>query len=319
MFAALAPDYNIEFARDVAAGLTRPRKTLSASWLYDALGSSLFEAITLLPEYGLTRADGRLLARHSPEIVKAANSPTLVVELGSGTGTKTRHVLTAAARHSHVRYVPIDISQAALDACVASLDDVDRVRVQPITGDYFYGLENALAERRRGEHVLVLFLGSTIGNFSSADRNSCLQRVRRCLNPGDSFLLGTDLIKSKEVLVRAYDDPLGVTAAFNLNLLARMNRELGGTFKIQQFAHEARWNERQSRIEMHLRSRIAQTVRIETLRLELKFERDETIWTESCHKFTAEQVRRLGSRAGWAKSEQWLDRDWGFAETLFTA
>jgi L-histidine Nalpha-methyltransferase len=162
-----------------------------------------------------------------------------------------------------------------------------------------------------------LFLGSTIGNFNRAEANSFMRELRRALLPGDSLLLGADLVKPRATLVRAYDDDAGVTAAFNLNLLARINRELGGDFNVRQFAHEARYNERQSRIEMHLRSKIAQTVRIEALELTVSFAAGETIWTESSHKFESEDIRQLGESAGWSVVNQWFDRDWGFAETLF--
>ncbi len=306
------------FARDVADGLTRKRlKTLPASWLYDEIGSALFEVITLLPEYGLTRADSNLLAGAAPEIVRAADRPRLFAELGSGSGTKTRFILQAAARHDPIAYLPIDISRAALAHCETTLSSVDGVRVEPIEATYLEGIEVALNHRRAGERAMILFLGSTIGNFNRSEAASLLRRLRARVQPGDSLLLGADLVKPREQLLRAYDDPTGVTAAFNLNLLARINRELGGEFDLAQFAHESRYNERWSRVEMHLRSRIAQKVRIDALKLTIAFERDETIWTESSHKFRAEEIACLGERAGWSCARQWVDREWGFAETLF--
>jgi len=319
MFAALAPDYNLDFARAVSAGLKRSQKSIPACWLYDELGSALFEAITLVPEYGLTRADGELLRDCSHDLIRAAGNPSLVVELGSGTGTKTRHILQAAAGRQRVRYFPIDISEAALRACEHALGDMEDVHLQPIEGTYFDGLERALSMRRANEPALILFLGSTIGNFSASERAAFLKRIYSNVRPGDSLLLGTDLVKPPDVLVRAYDDALGVTAAFNLNLLVRINRELGGNFDITSFRHEARYNERQSRIEMHLTSRAAQQVRINKLSLCVSFAKGETIWTESCHKFRREQVAQIGRRAGWKLTAQWIDDDWGFAETLLTA
>ena len=310
--------FNPEFAQAVADGLTRkPRKSLSASWLYDELGSALFEAITVLPEYGLTRADGQLLARASGEIVRDSGHPAIIVELGSGTGMKTRHVLAAAARFHPVEYRPIDISSAALDNCVKSLGGMERVQIEPIEGTYADGIKTAMRNRQPGQRALLLFLGSTIGNFRRSEATPFLRKMRASMRPGDHLLLGADLVKPREKLLAAYDDPVGVTAAFNLNLLARINRDLDGCFVIANFAHEARYNERHSRIEMHLRSRIRQDVWIGALDLNVSFAAGETIWTESSHKFHPEEIVRMGQRAGWRYARQWVDCDWGFAETLF--
>lgn len=315
---ALREQVNADFARAVADGLTRKRqKTLPPSWLYDEVGSALFETITVLPEYGLTRADGQLLARASGEIVRASRHPELIVELGSGTGTKTRHILAAAAESRHIEYRPIDISGAALENCAKILDGMNRVRIEPIEGTYLDGVDAAIQARVPGQRALLLFLGSTIGNFDRAEAASFLRRLRKRMQPGDSLLLGADLVKPREKLLAAYDDPIGVTAAFNLNLLARINRELDGEFDIAAFAHEARYNERWSRIEMHLRSRIAQEVWIGALDLTISFAAGETIWTESSRKFGAEEIVRMGERAGWRAVRQWTDCGWGFAETLF--
>jgi dimethylhistidine N-methyltransferase len=305
------------FARDVAEGLTRTRKTLPASWLYDEIGSALFEVITLLPEYGLTRADNDLLTSAAGEIVRAANQPRLIVELGSGTGTKTRAILQSAARRGPVLYFPIDISGAALDQCAKTVSSLQGVRTEPIEGTYLDGITRALSRRRVREHAMILFLGSTIGNFNRTQAASFLRQVRGHVQPGDFLLLGADLVKPRDRLLLAYDDPTGVTAAFNLNLLGRINRELGGHFDLARFAHEARWNDRLSRIEMHLQSRVAQKVAIDALDLTIAFARGETIWTESSHKFRVEEIAHLGERAGWSSVRQWLDRDWGFAEMLF--
>ncbi len=309
---------NPNFARAVAEGLTRRRqKTLPASWLYDEVGSALFEAITALPEYGLTRADGRLLDRAAGEIARASGHPELIVELGSGSGMKTRRILAAAAQTRRVQYRPIDISSAALDNCAKALDGMERVSVEAIEGTYLDGIEAAMEGRQPGQRVLLLFLGSTIGNFNRGEAALFLRRVRRRMRAGDHLLLGADLVKPRAKLLVAYDDPIGVTAAFNLNILARINRELDGGFQITNFAHEARYNERYSRIEMHLRSRKAQKVRIGALDLTVAFVAGETIWTESSHKFHPEEIGRLGERTGWRSVRQWVDCDWGFAETLF--
>lgn len=309
---------NADFAQAIADGLARKRqKTLPSSWLYDEVGSALFEVITVLPEYGLTRADGRLLARASGEIVRASGRPDLIVELGSGTGMKTRHVLVAAVQSRPVEYRPIDISGAALDNCANALGGIDGVRIEPIEARYLDGIDVAMRSRRPGQRVLLLFLGSTIGNFNRSEAALLLRRVRGRMQPGDHLLLGADLVKPRAKLLVAYDDPIGVTAAFNLNLLARINRELDGRFEIANFAHETRYNERYSRIEMHLRSRLAHKVRIGALDLTVSFAAGETIWTESSHKFRAAEIVRMGERAGWACVRQWVDCEWGFAETLF--
>ena len=302
------------FAMEVAEGLgTGGQKTLASSWLYDDIGSALFEVITLLPEYGLTRADAALLARYSGEIVREAGNPRIVIELGSGTGTKTRHLLSAALP---VEYFPIDISPGALASCASTLGEIRGVRVKPIEANYLEGIDLALA-RRKNEHAMILFLGSTIGNFNRTEAVSFLRNIRQRLKPGDSLLLGGDLVKPHARLISAYDDPSGVTAAFNLNILGRINRELGGRFDVRQFAHEARFNERRSRVEMHLRSRIKQSVEITDLNRTVCFDEDETIWTESSHKFQAHDLELMGVRSGWTPLGQWLDHEWGFAETLF--
>jgi L-histidine N-alpha-methyltransferase len=313
---------NPAFAQSVIDGLTQKgQKTLPPSWFYDEVGSALFEAITVLPEYGLTRAEAGLLSNAAHEILRTSNRPSLVIELGSGTGMKTRHILAAAAHYHTVHYLPIDISAAALDSCAKTLGAMERVSVKPIEATYLDGIDAALAgskERRQtGEPALLLFLGSTIGNFNRTQATSFLARIRKRMHPGDYLLLGADLVKPRAKLLSAYNDPIGVTAAFNLNLLARINRELDGHFELSQFAHEARFNERRSRIEMHLRSRIAQEVSIGALGLTIPFAAGETIWTESSHKFRPEDVSRIGQRAGWSCTRQWVECDWGFSETLF--
>jgi L-histidine Nalpha-methyltransferase len=318
--AAAALSVNPEFAQAVTEGLAGPgQKTLPPAWFYDTVGSALFEVITVLPEYGLTRSEALLLSTAAADVIQMSGRPPLIIELGSGSGTKTRHLLEAAARFQQdpTRYFPIDISRAALDTCAKILNNIDGVTIHSIEASYLDGIEAALAHRRPGESALLLFLGSTIGNFTPAEAQSFLTRIRQRMRPGDYLLLGADLVKPRERLLRAYDDPIGVTAAFNLNLLARINRELDGDFNLSRFAHEARWNEPESRVEMHLRSLAAQTVRIDSLDLNIPFAQDETVWTESSHKFRPEQLSPLGRRSGWTCVRQWLEPDWGFAETLF--
>src|SRR6202163_1837705 len=279
------------FAGDVRAGLLRPgQKELPSKYLYDEVGSALFEVISVLPEYGVTRADERLLERHAVDIVSRLKSHVLVAELGSGSGRKTRWILEALTRRQRTTYCPIEISPTALARCATELGQIEYVSIVGFERPYLDGLLAAAARRNKDDHLLVLFLGSTIGNFDRDAGEHFLTEVRRILFPGDALLLGTDLEKPLPQLLSAYDDPIGVTAAFNLNLLARINRELDGRFEISQFAHQARWSERHSRVEMHLRSRITQQVHIGALGIAIRFSAGETIWTESSHKFRAEEI-----------------------------
>ena len=227
-----APACNLtQFAYDVRHGLGRPgQKQLPPSYLYDELGSILFEAITMLSEYGLTRADARLLARHASEIAGSVPAGTLVAELGSGTGTKTRHVLEALGRRLPVDYYPIDVSAGALRACVAELEPV--ARVHAVNASYLEGLRRATRSRRPAQNLLLLFLGSTIGNFERESAARFLAEVRSLLSPGDAMLIGADLVKPVARMIEAYDDGIGVTSAFNKNMLARINRELGADFNL---------------------------------------------------------------------------------------
>lgn len=317
--AARALSFNPDFAHAVATGLSGSgQKTLPPAWFYDEIGSALFEVITVLPEYGLTRSEASLLSESAADMVDLAARPSLIIELGSGSGTKTRHILAAAARtKTPARYFPIDISAAALYGCARILQDVNGVTIHPVESTYLEGIDAALACRRAGESALILFLGSTIGNFTADEAQSFLGCVRKRMRQGDYLLLGADLVKPRDRLLRAYDDPLGVTTAFNLNLLARINRELGADFDLARFAHEARWNAGESRVEMHLRARVAQTARIDALDVTIPFAAGETIWTESSHKFRPEGVSRLGRRSGFVCVRQWTEPEWGFAETLF--
>jgi len=338
------------FASEVRAGLCRPgQKTLPSKYLYDALGSKLFEAISLLPEYGLTRADERILRRYSREIVRHIPKPAMVSELGSGSGRKTRWILTALSPETardltagkqpgvvvetlHPRvprsarcereplsYYPIEISRTALESCESELRDIEHISVVGVEREYLDGLREVAALRPEGTHLLVLFLGSTIGNFYSGADASFLRQVRRSLLPDDSLLLGTDLMKPLDQMLQAYDDPLGITAAFNLNLLTRINRELEGDFDLRQFEHAATFNEATGGIEMHIRSKREQVVRFRREDVSVEFGKGETIWTESCHKYTHESIRELAASSGFRVEAQWTDEEWPFAETLLLA
>ena len=287
--------------------------------MYDDVGSALFEVISFLPEYGLTRADERLLRRHAPDIVERLATPVAVAELGSGSGKKTRWILEALCRRQRTSYYPIEISRTALAMCARELSDIDSISILGFEREYLDGLLEVAAKRRPGQHLLVLFLGSTIGNFDRAAGVNFLREVRHILHPGDSMLLGTDLEKSTAQLTAAYDDSLGVTAAFNLNLLARINRELGADFDLNQFEHVARINCEARRVEMHLRSRRRQAVNIPEAELLIEFHEGETIWTESSHKYAPGEVFEIARAAGFFCEAQWIDEEWPFAESLLIA
>jgi dimethylhistidine N-methyltransferase len=305
---------------NLRAGLARPgQKELPSKFLYDDVGSALFEVISHLPEYGLTRADERLLQRHASEIVERLDAPVAVAELGSGSGKKTRWILEALSRWQRTFYYPVEISRSALLMCQRELSDIDSLSIVGFEREYLEGLLEVAAHRQRGQHLFVLFLGSTIGNFDRPAGIKFLTEVRRILEPGDSLLLGTDLEKSSSQLLKAYDDELGVTAAFNLNLLARINRELAADFDLGQFVHTARINDEARSVEMHLRSKRRQTVRIPAADLRVEFLEGETIWTESSHKYSADEVFQMARNAGFSCQAQWIDEQWPFAESLLIA
>jgi dimethylhistidine N-methyltransferase len=308
------------FAEDVREGLGRAgQKGLPSKYLYDEIGSALFELITKLPEYGLTRAEERILLRHSGDVAKRLTAHGMVVELGSGSGRKTRRILEALAPYRATTYCPIEISSTALENCERELDDLAHVSIVGFETEYLDGLSRAVARRRQGEGVVVLFLGSSIGNFDRGPGEDFLREIREALEPGDALLLGTDLEKPLAQLIAAYDDSLGVTAVFNRNLLARINRELGGDFDLARFEHVALYNARDRRIEMHLRSVEKQTVAIEGAHFRTVLQRDETIWTESCHKYGRDEAPQMAERTGFKCVAQWVDDEWAFAENLFVA
>ncbi len=311
----LAQALDTQFALDVRAGLTQPeQKTLPCRYLYDDIGSALFETITLLPEYGLTRADARIIEQHAEDLLDCLPSHLIVAELGSGSGAKTRTILQAVGKRQRALYYPIDVSAAALARCAKELSPMGIV--MPLEMSYLDGLRGVAALRAPGQHLLALFLGSTIGNFQPEAAIEFVDSIRQVLAPGDALLLGTDLVKPTAQLLDAYDDPTGVTAAFNLNLLGRINRQLQGDFDLRQFAHVIRYHEEAQRIEMHLRSRVYQIVSIRQADLIVDFAAGETICTEACHKFYREQVETMAGAAGFRLERQWVDEEWGFAENL---
>jgi L-histidine Nalpha-methyltransferase len=308
-----------EFATDVRAGLTKPQKELLSKYLYDDVGSALFEVISVLPEYGLTRADERLLRRNACEIVERLPTPLVVAELGSGSGKKTRWLLKALARRQPTAYCPIEISPTALAMCKRELGDIDAISILGFEREYLDGLAEVATRRKNNQFLLVLFLGSTIGNFDQPAGEKFLKEIRTILQAGDSLLLGTDLLKPIPQMLEAYADPLGVTAAFDLNLLARINRELDADFALDQFEHVARFNSGARSVEMHLRSKQAQTVTIREAGFSVRFAAGETIWTESSHKYSKGEVFRMARDAGFRCDAQWIDQEWPFAESLLVA
>ncbi len=316
MSASVKPQLS-SFAVDVIEGFSGPRqKSISPRYFYDDLGSTLFEAITLLSEYGLTRADERLLCRHATKIAAETGPLSLVAELGSGSGKKTRRLLEALAQTTDsLIYRPIDLSRAALDRCERELSDI--CAVNSVSGDWIDGLREVALSRNDDLPLLLLFLGSSIGNLDRACIPEFLRNLTFHLRPGDFFLLGADLIKSIDTMIAAYDDPTGVTAAFNLNILGRINRELEADFDLRAFAHEVRWNEQYRRIEMHLLSCQAQRIAIRACDLTVHFQAGETIWTESSHKFTESELEKYAFSSGFAPLATWIDPQWPFAETLW--
>ncbi|MFJ8862288.1 L-histidine N(alpha)-methyltransferase [Streptomyces sp. NPDC102451] len=298
---------------DVRSGLTRHPKTLPPKWFYDARGSDLFEEITRLDEYYPTRAEREILIARAGDIAAASGARTLI-ELGSGSSEKTKHLLDALpALHT---YVPVDVSESALaGAAEALLAERPGLSVHALVADFTHVLELPESPGPR----LVVFLGGTLGNLLPGERAEFLRSVRARLSPGDGLLLGTDLVKDEATLVAAYDDAAGVTAAFNRNVLAVVNRELGADFPLEDFAHVALWDPDNEWIEMRLRARRALTVKIRELDLVVQFEEGEELRTEISAKFREERVRDELAAAGLRLDQWWTDAAGRFALSLATA
>lgn len=324
------------FAADVRRDLALAPKQLQSKYLYDALGSSLFEAICRLPWYRVTRAESRLLRTHAADVVAAlgqadapdssdgsmpvASGVSMIVELGCGSGEKLIVLAEALqARGGSARVHLIDLSSQALEQTEERLTRLEHFSVVGHQSTYEEGLRRAAAARTGDGPLLVLLLGSNIGNFDAPAALDFLRRIRLALRPGDLLLLGADLVKPEADLLLAYDDPLGVTAAFNKNLLVRINRELGGTFDLAAFDHAALWNAGEQRIEMHLVSRVAQTVRIGAADATATFAPGEHIWTESSYKYEPDQIERMGVETGYGVTRQWIDDEARFALSLMRA
>ena len=304
-----------QMAADVAAGLTSTPKVLPPKYFYDARGSQLFDEITRLPEYYPTRAERSILRARAAEIAEATGARTLV-ELGSGTSEKTRLLLEALAAHGTLqRFVPFDVDPAVLGEASAQVaEEFGSLDVEPVVGDF----EQHLGELPGGPGRLLAFLGSTIGNLEPDVRRAFLADVRATLTDGDHFLLGTDLVKAPERLVAAYDDSRGVTAQFNKNVLAVLDRELGADFDLDAFDHVAVWDAEQEWIEMRLRSLRDQTVHVAGLDLTVELARGEEVRTEISAKFTPDRIRDELAAAGLRLTHLWTDEAGDFAVSLST-
>jgi L-histidine Nalpha-methyltransferase len=296
-------------AADVLRGLSQPRKYLPPKLFYDVRGSELFEQICELPEYYLTRTERAILERNIDVIAVAGGNVGSVVELGAGSASKTALLLHAMTRRNGlITYVPIDVSESALRVAARQLRArVPHLRVAPLVADYTC----EMPLRQDPAPKLILYIGSSIGNFQPMEAAALLSRVRRAMAPADRLLLGVDLAKAPQVLLPAYDDAQGVTAAFNKNVLARINRELEGDFDLDCFHHAAVWNRQESRIEMYLESVVAQKVWLRGLGRGFGFEAGETIHTESSYKYTPAKLRWLFRTASMASLQSWTDdRQW---------
>ena len=307
-----------QFAEDILNGLSLPRKKLPCKYIYDNVGTELFSRIMTLREYYPARCEAEILETHGKFLAeKFKEGPVNLVELGAGDGRKTRILIEDLINAgSTFTYVPLDISRAAVHKCSDQLClAFPELRVKGMVSDYFDGLK-WLSQQDQSKNM-ALFLGSTIGNFSPRDRRKFLDKLRRSLNPGDMVLIGFDLVKDIDVMVRAYNDSQGITAQFNKNILARINRELGGTFKLDGFRYFSTWDAISGGIQSFLISKKSQKAHIESLSKTFEFESWEAIHTESSHKFTLPQIRKLASESGFAIADQYLDSRHYFADCLW--
>ena len=312
------------FVQDVAAGLGKTPKSLKPKYFYDATGSELFEKITRQPEYYLTRTEAGLLRRCAPALGDIMGEDVSLVELGSGSSAKTSILLESLLESSNeLHYLPIDISKTMLTATANRLDArYPELEVTPIASPYEAGLKRAstlVAEDERvPDRMLVLFLGSSIGNMELAESVDFLEGLRAHLEPNDAFLIGFDLQKDVSVLNAAYNDAAGVTERFNFNVLTRINAELGGEFDLERFEHKAFYNEARGRIEMHLVSRVEQAVAVEACARSFAFAAEESIHTESSYKYTRASIEDLAARSRFRVREMFTDESDWFALALFT-
>jgi L-histidine Nalpha-methyltransferase len=306
-----------DFARDVRLGLSASPKHLFPKYLYDELGSRLFEAICQVDEYYLTRAEAQILASHADEIVATVPQCETLIELGSGSAEKTRKVIEALMRRrDELLFIPIDISATALEESSRSLlVDYPKLRIKAYAAEYFQALDNLPALGPKP--ALLLFLGSNIGNFECEEALEFLRAIRRALRPEDALLLGADLKKDRQLLEAAYNDPLGVTRAFIVNELKRINRELDADFDLWAFGLRSFYNEALGRVEVYLESLRAQAVNIRGLGLSLNFDAGERIHIENAYKYDFENLKELGKKTGFELERRWLDAKGRFSSNLF--
>lgn len=310
-------DARLSFADDVREGLLAQPKHLFPKYFYDELGSQLFDAICLLPEYYLTRAENEILTRYADEIVQSVDGEKTLLEMGSGSASKTRLIIEALLkRQPDLHFIPVDISASALsNSSRVLLQSYPRLRITAYASDYYDGLA-ALSKEERGR-TLTLFLGSNIGNFDGEEARTFLRALRSVLREGDALLLGADLKKAKPVLEAAYDDALGITAAFNLNLLARINRELEADFDLRAFKHYVEYNEAIGRVEIYIESLRDQTVALRKLDINVHFHKGERVHTENSYKYDLEDLSRLATATGFTRTRTWLDEREQFSSNLF--
>lgn len=309
---------NAAMAYDVVSGLLSIPKRLSPKYFYDARGSELFEEITRLPEYYLTRTELGIFQKHAREMLKTAGANLTLLELGAGSAAKTVTLLQELQQsQENPRYYPIDVSHSALQDAVASLSRlVPSVRVEPLVLDYTEGLDRIHSIEGQ---KLVLYIGSSIGNFEPFHAGAVLKKVRHALRPGDALLLGTDMRKDESILLPAYDDERGITAEFNKNVLAHINRELNADFDLNRFAHLALWNCEQSRMEMYLKSLRSQKVRIGVSDTVISFGPGELIHTENSYKFTIPMIESIAHNGGFTIERTWTDAKGWFTVHLLRA
>jgi L-histidine N-alpha-methyltransferase len=306
------------FAEDVRAGLLAQPKILFPKYFYDELGSQLFEAICLLPEYYPTRAENEILTRYADEIASAVDGRKTLLEMGSGSASKTQLIIEAILKQqSELLFLPVDISATALETSSrVLLQSYPALSIEAYAGDYYNGL-NSLRERPEGTRTLALFLGSNIGNFDAEEAHRFLRALRKVLRGGDALLLGADLKKEPSVLEAAYDDALGVTAAFNRNLLVRINRELEANFEPRFFQHYVTYNQAAGRVETYIESLRAQSVQLKKLALEIHFAEGERMHTENSYKYDLAGLSRMAEETGFTRARTWLDSREQFSSNLF--
>ncbi|MBI5146876.1 MAG: L-histidine N(alpha)-methyltransferase [Thaumarchaeota archaeon] len=305
-----------DFATEISYGLTRKKKFIPSKYFYDANGSRLFEEICDLDEYYLTKKELEILSTIKDEMPKYFSQHSSVVELGSGSSIKTRHLFELLLEnHSHVKYYPIDISDIVQESSERLQDEFTNLHITGIIDHYEAGLKLL---KNLDDKKIIVFFGSSFGNFDHAAGLEFLNSIKYCMKKDDLFLLGIDLVKDTKILEKAYDDSKGVTKNFNLNLLKRINAELRGNFDLKKFEHRAFFNARESRIEMHLESKVQQQVYLENVDLQIKLEKGEMIRTEYSHKYTLHQIRQIASKSGFKISKIWQDKQKYFALILFS-